>query len=350
MRIVAMLVLATMLHVDANAKSGLGVLHDYKDWVVGCDNTRRCEAQGYASDGEQPAAITVTRDAGPARTPVVSFVYDPFDDRVLDPRMWKVQPLTVEAGTLRFHLQAEPGAHGATVPPGHVRALISRALDLDELRLSMGDMGDKRWSVSLAGAKAALLKMDELQGRVGTPGALVHKGSRAEAAVPNPAAPPAPRPARLPETTQRDRDLEPRIRAVLPHDTSDCPHFDPTERLSLVIRVTPTSLLVSHVCWRGAYQWGGRLWQVDDQPPFRVRPVGLPGPSGEDAELLVGESILASSNELRIHHAAKSRGIGDCYVSREWIWTERGFALLNAAESVCKGFAGGLPITLWRTR
>lgn len=174
--------------------------------------------------------------------------------------------------------------------------------------------------------------MDELQGRVGTPGALVRKGSRPEAAVPNPAAPPATRPARLPDTTQRDRDLEPRIRAVLPHDTSDCPQVDPTERLSHVIRVTSTTLLVSQFCWRGAYQWGSRLWQVDDQPPFRARSVGLPGPSGGD-EVLVGEAIHASSNELRIHHAAKSRGIGDCYASRTV--TPRGSGCGPSADSRC---------------
>ena len=39
---------------------------------------------------------------------------------------------------------------------------------------------------SSTGASAVLLKMDEYQGRIGTPGALVRKGTKAEAAVPMP--------------------------------------------------------------------------------------------------------------------------------------------------------------------
>jgi hypothetical protein len=46
------------------------------------------------------------------------------------------------------------------------------------------------WVVSDAGAAAVLLKMDEYQGRVGTAGAIVRKGSLPEASVP--AAAPAP--------------------------------------------------------------------------------------------------------------------------------------------------------------
>ena len=42
----------------------------------------------------------------------------------------------------------------------------------------------KAWPISDSGAAAVLLKMDEAQGRLGTPGALVRRGDKAEASVP----------------------------------------------------------------------------------------------------------------------------------------------------------------------
>ena len=49
-------------------------------------------------------------------------------------------------------------------------------------RLSWSAKG-KSWTVSTKGANAVLLKMDEFQGRLGTPGALVRKGTKSEATV-----------------------------------------------------------------------------------------------------------------------------------------------------------------------
>jgi hypothetical protein len=46
------------------------------------------------------------------------------------------------------------------------------------------------WTVSTSGANAVLLKMDEFQGRLDTPGALVRKGSKPESNVLPPLAPP----------------------------------------------------------------------------------------------------------------------------------------------------------------
>ena len=60
-----------------------------------------------------------------------------------------------------------------TLSAAQMAKLLPRMLDADAAELSDGK---QQWRLSLAGLKAALLRMDEAQGRLGTPGALVKKG------------------------------------------------------------------------------------------------------------------------------------------------------------------------------
>src|SRR5690606_16927615 len=75
-----------------------------------------------------------------------------------------------------------PGLRGDTpqVPAGQVPGLLQELLKNEEASVSAGK---QRWTLSLAGATAVLLKMDEAQGRIGTPGALVRRGTRPESSV-----------------------------------------------------------------------------------------------------------------------------------------------------------------------
>lgn len=335
----------------AGAEPGLGRIHTFKDWDIGCDNTRRCEAQGYGPEADEAgeavpvrAALVVRRDAGPRQLPTLDFYFGGLDASDAFPRAGQV--LTVQAGALRLRLPPLTQERNAPpVPAAQVPALLAAVLKAPEIVLSHGK---RTWTVSLAGAHAALLKMDDLQGRVGTTGALVRRGPAAE-----PAAPPVPevRAVRLPPTTDADRRLEPRIRAALPRSENDCPGFDATQSLAEPVRLTASTLLVLQPCWQGAYQTGSRVWQVDDRPPFRARALALPQPDGRQADSLVAELAEAAGGTLQLHESAKGRGIGDCWVSREWTFTAQGLALVSANESPCRLFeAGGLAIELWRSR
>jgi len=340
----SVVLIALLCHAAALAAgSGLGKLHQFGDWVVGCDNGRTCEAQGYGADAEDGspigrAALIVRREAGPARPPVLSFGYSTFDDNATSPDVSQV--VTVQVGTLRFLLPPKT----SEIPPAQVPALLAAALKGDKITLSAGT---KQWSVSLSGAAAALLKMDDLQGRVGTPGALVHRGTKSEAEAP---AVPRVQPAQLPPTTDADRRLGPKLFAALPRD-DDCPDFNREGWQQAPLRLNSTSLLISHPCHNGAYQTGSRLWQVDDKAPFRARPVQLPQPDGSTSDTAVLETMSGEGGTLSLNETAKARGIGDCWVTRDWTWTGAQLALVSGQESPCKLFeAGGLSIGLWRTR
>jgi hypothetical protein len=346
------LLAATLLLLcgTALAADGLGKLHIFRDWVVGCDNTRRCEAQGYGSEGEKAppggrAALIIQREAGPGQPPALRFAYSSIDENAPIPAAG--QAVRVQVGALRFDMPATTAqASEPELPASRVPALLAAVQKGDVVRLSAGSA---QWHVSLDGAMAALLKMDDLQGRVGTPGALVRKGTKPESSVPAPSVPVVSA-APLPPTTPADLKLAPAVAALLPHTENECPDFDPAEASLELLRLTPATLLVLQRCWRGAYQTGSRVWQVDDRPPHRMRRLDLPMPDGSTKDTLVSDG-LTNEGTLDLHEAAKGRGIGDCWVSQDWTWSGDRLVLVRASESDCRLFeAGGLLVDLWRTQ
>ncbi|AVS71097.1 hypothetical protein C8247_12090 [Paracidovorax avenae] len=333
----------------ALADTGVGKLHTFRDWLVGCDNTLRCEAQGYGSERSEAspggrAALIIRRDAGPDRPPAMHFAYSTMDD-VPGPSINQV--VMVQVGALRFELPRMAAPQQETeVPASRVPALLAAAQKSAYIVLSVGN---SQWKVSLNGAAAALLKMDDLQGRVGTPGALTRKGTKPESSVPLPAIPVLDA-ARIPPTTPADLKLVPAIAALLPHTESDCPGFDPAQGELEMVRLTSSTLLVLQPCWRGAYQTGSRVWQVDDRPPHRARQLDLPTADGSTQDSLVADS-LGGNDRLYLRESAKGRGIGDCWVRHDWTWSGDRLVLVNASESDCRLFeSGGLMVDLWRAQ
>lgn len=225
-----------MLSGTSFAADGLGKLHIFRDWVVGCDNTLRCEAQGYGSDRDDAppggrAALIIRREAGPGQPPVLHFTYSTFDNAPLPAAG---QTVRLQVGSLRFDMPATTAQQPEPdVPASRVPALLAAVQKGDIVRLSAGSA---QWHVSLDGAAAALLKMDDLQGRVGTPGALARKGTRPESSVPAPTVPEV-KAARLPphhcgrsETGPRGghaaaphRERLPRLRSRSKPDRTDAP-------------------------------------------------------------------------------------------------------------------------------
>jgi hypothetical protein len=135
------------------------VRFEHKDWALQCDNTRTCRAVGYQAEGSdsEPVSILLTREAGPD-----------------SPVRVDLQVSTEKAAPAELRLQVGKLVLGdlqgdiAQVPAGQVPRLVRELLQSDEATVSAGQ---ERWTLSLAGASAVLLKMDEVQGRVGTPGA-----------------------------------------------------------------------------------------------------------------------------------------------------------------------------------
>lgn len=189
--------------------------------------------------------------------------------------------------------------------------------------------GDDHWALSDKGAAAVLLKMDEFQGRLGTPGALIRKGTKKESTVlpplpiPTLMQPPlaAPRPGDDQFTKKYSKAL---VQAIGRCKESDDDKDDPEYEVS---RLSNTKMLVSTRCWLAAYNVGMGFWVINDKPPF------------EPVEITQDGSDYASGT---ISMAQKGRGLGDCWSTAEWTWNGKTFVQTKSSSSgMCKLMAPG---------
>ena len=331
---IAALMLLPLATLAAEPK---GLSFQHHDWQLVCDNTRTCRAAGYQreereegkeDEGVEPVSVLLTRKAGP-REPVRGELMLGEGDtlqRLPQPLKVGMRVNGKSVGSVTFARNAAV----AVLSPQQVAAMLAvlpRKADIE------WRVGDARWRLSDQGAAAVLLKMDEFQGRVSTPGALVRKGSTDEASV----LPPVPAPvvrARTPDDTDPKINVAPALyealRATLANDDDDCHQLKERETRAedvTLIRLDATHLLASAQCWMAAYNMGIGYWVVQDRPPYR--PV-LVTASGSDY------------GKGRIYAAHKGRGIGDCWSNDDWVWDGARFVhTLSATTGLCRLVAPG---------
>jgi hypothetical protein len=64
----------------------------------------------------------------------------------------------------------------------------------------------------------------------------------------------------------------------------------------------------------------------------------FPSASGESIDYVMNAAFEAG----QMNSYAKGRGINDCGSSETWLWTAKGFQLMEASTApLCRGFAGG---------
>ncbi len=311
-----------------------GVHFVHKDWELACDNTGTCRAAGYqADDAPLPVSVLITRAAGPGTPATVEMVLGDYGE----PPALKALPASP---VLDFRLNGRAlgpvrlttGGWGATLSPAHAEALL-KALPAARADVTWQHKG-LLWRLSDQGAKAVLLKMDEVQGRLGTPGAWVARGERDERQVPGPRPPPTLAAAPVPPTSDADRSWPDRqgpallaaLRATVAEGNCDR-LMDDEAREWEVRRLTAHRLLVSTPCWLAAYNFGAGAWVVNERAPYAP-------------ELVTDSASDIGDDEVTASH--KGRGLGDCWSSEAWVWDGRRFAR-SAAHTTgqCKFITAG---------
>ncbi|WP_158300890.1 DUF1176 domain-containing protein [Chromobacterium sp. ATCC 53434] len=310
-------------------------VYTFKDWAVACDNIRRCQASGsQAEDGDNPVALLLTRTAGPGSAMAGRL-------SVADPDDGKIGALTLRVGKLKWTGITPDQAFA----PARAALLLAAMRDADAMTL---DDGRRRWTLSLAGLKAALLKIDEIQGRIGTRGALARPGDKPESAVPPAPTAPLVAPAATPAARPGDKALLPALLKRLKAADATCWNEQPDAEQpdAELYRLGASQLLVLRECGRAAYQSNYKAWIVDDKPPFRSRAAMPRDEDGKDAPL-----IGAAFERGVLSSYAKGRGIGDCGGGASWAWTGGDFQLMSAEEAPqCRGIPGGVPLRTWVSR
>ncbi|EAP0878280.1 DUF1176 domain-containing protein [Salmonella enterica subsp. enterica] len=284
-----------------------GASFSHKDWEVVCDNTLTCRAAGYSSEEGTGGSVLLTRQAG-AGTAVsgkvmLSEIDAESDAQVPRLTLWINDQLVGEV---------KSGKDGdGLLSDKQSRDIIAAVKGSGKVEFKGGP---DPFVLSGEGAYAVLLKMDDVQGRIGTPGALTKKGDKPESRVK--AAVPAPvihqvktekaqeRPLTAPELAV----LKPKLLATLSKDDW-CDRIQPSEEQEAeTISLTPLDnahSLISALCWRAAYNEGYGYWMVDSKLAGKPELITV---SGSD----YGDGVIFMSQ--------KGRGLGDCWGSASWVW------------------------------
>ena len=311
-----------------------GELRTFGDWTVGCDNIGLCQMASLAADNAVPEGVTMALLRQPGGGGAVDLSFDAVGDEPA------VAPVAVTIDGRRLPLGTLNGSSAMAV----ARAMAEgRSLTV----LERG--GRVRARLSLAGASAALRWIDAQQGRAGTVTALVARGDRPVAAVPEARPAPViraaiPTAAATPPTEAKLADM--RRRAGCDAQAAAGTYGAP-EHHALGHGAT----LVMLPCSTGAYNLSSTLFVIRDGV---VVPAETDAPVGFDASPAAGTDRLASvvngawkDGELTSY--AKGRGLGDCGVHQTFVWDGSRLRLTEQSEmGECRGNPNY--ITIWRAQ
>lgn len=300
------------------------VRFSHGQWNLQCDNSRTCRAEGYQADeadGTESKSVSMllTRAAGPDAPVKVEWqVYS-------EPSVQGALRLSVGSLTLTGQ-----GEGVQSVPPAQVVALLRELLKSDAATVRSSQASTGPWRLSLVGLNAVLLKMDDAQGRVDTPGALVRRGKKPESTV-LPALPlPQLKAVKPVPTRAADASLLRPLLAALPAKVmaDECNESDMYRTQSQVVRLTERQVLLATPCPQGAYNGTSLLWLANDRPPYQLQ---LQEANG-DFDPKTGQVL----------NSMKGRGLGDCWSQQAWQFDGQGFVLARESSTgECRGFPGG---------
>lgn len=295
----------------------------HKDWEVVCDNTLTCRAAGYSPEEGKGGSVLLTRQAG-AGTSVSGEVMLAEAESEGD----------TPVASLTLWINDQPA--GQVKPDKEDNWLLSDKQTRNIVAAVKGSGkvefkgGPDPFVLSGEGAYAVLLKMDDVQGRIGTPGALTKKGDKPESSVQ--AAIPAPviqavkvrKVEERPLTERETLMLKPRLIASLTeNDGCDniLPSDDQEDKWDQSIRLTPIDnqySLITALCWVAAYNQGYGYWVIDNK--FKNNPV------------MVTDSGTSYSDGV-ISLAQKGRGLADCLSVESWVWDGKAFRQSHKATT-----------------
>ncbi len=297
--------LALVISLGAHATPPTGsVSFSYKDWDLICDNTLTCRAAGYSEDDVDPAAtVLITREAGPS-TPITNRVTLADYDGDIASKEPGSPLLLIDNQSQGKLLTAENDSWQMNDRQFNA---FKQALSRDS-KISFKDKVNE-YIFSGAGSSAVLLKMDDVQGRVGTIGAFMKKGSNSESGVKMPV--PLPEIIKAVVRDKESRDLTQQEKALIKPglmkfitDFKECNDEQVAENWQIA-NLNETQSLVMVPCWTGAYNSGSMSLVISNDmtsPPEMVT------------------DSATSYDDGVIGFAMKGRGLGDCWSSEEWVW------------------------------
>jgi len=310
---------------DSGAVPKQGILKTFGDWAVGCDNGLRCTLASLLPEQGEADNVTlnIVRE-GDAETKVY---VDSRDEAIRPASLW------VDGREIATKLTPESSlAIAEALPAGRRLELHSRK-------------GKAVATISLKGAAAALRYVDAVQGRAGTPDALVAKGKTTKV-VEAPALPVIVAPVIAGDPA---KPTSAQLSAM--RKQAKCDRLDDTTGVFSpeAHAVGGGRTLVILPCSAGAYNIIGAVFVIDGRT---VTPAETDSPSGfdetgADSGTPVRSVVNGAFANGMLTSYAKGRGIGDCGVQQSYVWDG---AKLRLSEQSAMGECRGNPnyISTWR--
>jgi hypothetical protein len=307
-------------------------LKTFHDWTVGCDNGRACHAVALVPEDwpDDTLTMSVRRGAEVGAQPVVAFDIGAGST-----------PGSLRADGKRLSVRLLGAEEVTRVAAADTQEMIGVLRSAAWVEVWTAD-GTRLGKVSLKGASAALLYMDEQQRRTGTPTALVRRGSRAPDDV---SPPPLPVVAARPISSARAPAMSAAALRALrrKHGCTLDEVGGPEEAETAALDAGVTLLLLA--CGSGAYNVSS--------VPFVVRrgSAGLADFDFKPAWWEKGKPMLTNAawdaERGLLISFGKARGLGDCGTTNAYAWDGRAFRLVEQADmDECRGSRDF--ITTWR--
>lgn len=311
-----------------------GALKTFRDWIVGCDNGRACQAVSLETEngGVSGLSVVITRGGEAMARPNISL------------ELYEGTAAALAVDGKRVPMRVTATGASAEVDRRETIALIAAMRNGAKLT-ALDARGKATGDASLSGLSAALLYMDEQQRRIGTSTALIRGGPKPSTAVPpTPAIPvivsppmsSAP-PARL-SAADKTKTLAP-LECQGSSEVSDTPQI---ARLD----ARTTLALVPWPCGNGAYNYYANALLIDNAGKARPAPFDASPGMGEEID---NSAVNADwdPKTRRLSAFAKGRGLADCGALSSFAWDGIRFRLvLLEVMGECRGSRDYIPV--WR--
>lgn len=291
----------------------------FSDWLVVCDNTRVCRAQVTGQDG----SLMVRRDPGP--NGIILIVLDG-QDPDSGTSIPEIASIRVTGGVAPGGWRLDRAGESAKLQG---QAALTFLWAIAPARTVTYRAGGEAHEVSLAGLTAALLAIDEIQGRAGTITASVSPGSRPATAVP--AALPVPILwVPPPSTAPAPRGFAASVRRT--HAAAlrraDCETTQHARSQDSAVALSRTEVLVFLGCRLYNTSFGTLLLRAPRADPRRAAVVLLPRTPGEDGGENDGVySDLEWDPRTAILSSGSHSCAGSCGQRSQWTFDGRAFRL-----------------------
>jgi hypothetical protein len=327
----------------------------FKDWTAVCDNLRNCAAYGFdvGRAGDVRAYLKVERGGGASDPVTITMSVDlvnaasyrlAFDDPALPglPAGALTGKESEDSEYRRLVLTEAASADALIDSIRKAKAIVVTPQPKDGKKLNNGPT-----HVSMSGAVAALLWIDEQQKRIDTVTALIKRGPKPASAIPQqPRAPVivAARPAREKAPTRHPS-------ALIAKGRAQCGEDDPESKLEAAYPLGAGQVLYEFSCpsMSGAYNFHQEYLIGPASHPRAVRSASFRWPIkiGDAAQEGPQTGLTNGAFDpktMTLTSFDKGRGIGDCGNEEQWVWDGRAFRL---ALSRIMGECYGVPLEDW---